>query len=270
MFFLFLLIYGSTALKIAVIGDAGVVSKSQVDNFKGILKENVDTFFAVGDNFYQKGTQKESVVYQFERVWGNVMKKNYTYPPLFINGNHDHLGDPTALSTIGRIRFPKINYYTKYEKMLEVISIDSTVLFDFPFWNKHKLSAQEQRTFLKRTLAQPKQARWRMVLFHHNIISVTKHFQEKYAEKQKLVELFDEYKVDFVVGGHSHCFEYCKNNHTNYFVLGAGAKLDRGVHGTNPKCKKHLFENGYGVFNFLQNKVDFEYKSKTGFKKTFL
>lgn len=270
MFFIFLLLYSCTALRIAVIGDAGKVTKPQVENFKSILKENVDTFFAVGDNFYDKGARNNTVVYQFGKVWGKLMQKKYAYKPLFINGNHDHLGDPKALTVFRNIHFPNLQYTKKIGNILEVISIDSTVLFGNWFWNKHKLSDQDQKKFLKQALKNDKTTVWRMVLFHHNVMSVTKHFQEKFKEKKKLIQLFDKHKVDFVVGGHSHCFEYCKSNYTNYFVIGAGSKIDRGIHGTNAKCTKHLFENGYGIFELSETDAKFEYKSRTGFKKQFL
>jgi len=264
-----LLLHTTVALRVAFFGDAGLRSKAQETSFKSALKEGIDTYVALGDNFYPGGSTFENLPYLLKRVWFNIMNYEYPIPPIFIVGNHDHLGEPMSQMRLNKIEFPNLYYRTQLEDLVEVIALDTTSLFDFVFWNKHQIDPADQYAFLKRTLAKPKKLPWRIVIAHHNLLSVTKHFQEKLSEKRELMELFESSGVDFVFGGHSHCFERCESNDTSYFVIGSTAKLDHGVHGTNPKCKKHLFENGFGIMDFTNTTAEFQFHSKTGYKKLF-
>ena len=266
---LFALTHITTALRVAFFGDAGANTKAQEQSFKLAQKLNPDTYIALGDNFYPSGVNAENLSYLFKRVWGSLTKHEFPIPPMFIMGNHDHRDDPFAQQQLNKYNFKNLYYRTELANLVEVIALDTTSYFDFDFWNKHKIDPTEQMKFLKQVLKKPKKLPWRIVIAHHNLLSITKHFQEKFKEKEELRELLESHGVDFVFGGHSHCFERCVSGHTNYFVIGSSAKLDRGVHGTNPKCKKHLFETGFATMEFTNTTASLQFHSQPGYSKVF-
>ena len=259
----------STALRIAFFGDAGKKTIAQQKAFDSANSMNIDTFVALGDNFYPSGVTENTLPLLSQKIWSKIIDTKYIFPPVFIIGNHDHLGNPNAQKHLNSRAHKKLFFTTEWENLVEIIVLDTTSYFDFEFWNKHNIDPTAQMTFLQTALEKPKRLPWRVVLAHHNLLSVTKHFQEKMAEKEELRALLEQHGVDFVFSGHSHCFERCVSGNTNYFVLGSASKLDTGVHGTNKKCTKHLFENGFGTMDFTNTSALFQFHSKTGYIKKF-
>tara|TARA_B100000787_G_scaffold165005_2_gene148396 strand:+ start:2614 stop:3453 length:840 start_codon:yes stop_codon:yes gene_type:complete len=257
--------HSTRALRVAFFGDAGKKTRAQQIAFDSATSLRIDTFVALGDNFYPSGVTENTLPLLTKKVWSKLIDLEYKFPPIFILGNHDHLGDPFAQKHLNIHK--DLFFQTTWGNLVEVIALDTTSLLQFEFWNKHGIHPGEQTEFLKRALAKPKLLPWRIVLAHHNLLSVTKHFQEKLQEKDSLRALLEASGVDLVLSGHSHCFERCVSNDTNYFVLGSSAMLDRGVHGTNTKCVARLFEHGFGTIEFTNESALFEFHSSTGYKK---
>ena len=95
-----------------------------------------------------------------------------------------------------------------------------------------------QLDWLTRELARP--ADWKFVVFHHppyavgifnNPISPRKEWK---ILQERFVPLFETFKVDMVLNGHTHIFERSRKNGVNYLTAGpAGGKM--GISGaSNP------------------------------------
>lgn len=66
-----------------------------------------------------------------------------------------------------------------------------------------------------------------------------------------LVPAFEKYKVDFVVNGHSHCYQRGEMNGVQYLITGgAGAKEpDRHTNSNAPNLSVEIYENHYVRFD---------------------
>ena len=69
--------------------------------------------------------------------------------------------------------------------------------------------------------------------------------------RSDLVPEFEKYKVDFVVNGHSHCYQRGEMNGVQYLVTGgAGAStLDANTNSNSPNLSVEIYENHYVRFD---------------------
>jgi hypothetical protein len=63
--------------------------------------------------------------------------------------------------------------------------------------------------------------------------------------------LFEKYKVDFVLNGHSHCYQRGELNGVKYIISGgAGAsRLDKKRHSKSPNIDTEIYKNQYVRFD---------------------
>ena len=69
--------------------------------------------------------------------------------------------------------------------------------------------------------------------------------------RTSLVPLFEKYKVDFVLNGHSHCYQRGELNGVKYVISGgAGAsRLDKKRHSKSPNIDTEIYKNQYVRFD---------------------
>ncbi len=69
--------------------------------------------------------------------------------------------------------------------------------------------------------------------------------------RTSLVPLFEKHKVDFVLNGHSHCYQRGELNGVKYVISGgAGAsRLDKKRHSKSPNIDKEIYKNQYVRFD---------------------
>ncbi len=208
--------------------------KAVRDQFLARQKQPTDLWVWMGDNAYCCGTQDEYQTQIFDfygpRILGNI-------PILPSPGNHEYYATPTATEhkdrnipyydmitaptkgEAGGVPSGTEAYYSVNYGNIHFISLDSYGYDEgiYPFYEK----ASAQYQWLEKDLAANKQL-WTVVFFHHPPYTKRSHDSDVEAAlieiRTKLVPLFDQYKVDVVLSGHSHVYErsYLMKGHTGY------------------------------------------------------
>jgi 3',5'-cyclic AMP phosphodiesterase CpdA len=190
-----------------------------------------DLWLWLGDNAYCCGTDAEYQKQVFDFYGPSIFGNTPFFPS---PGNHEYFASPT-----GRVD-RKIPYY-------DIISVPSKgemggipsnqkAYYSYDYGNVHIISLDSdgfdngkrvyepqspQYQWLKQDLAANK-AMWTIVMFHHPPYTKRSHDSDAEPElqfmRENLVPLFDQYKVDLVLAGHSHIYErsYLMKNHTGH------------------------------------------------------
>ena len=194
----------------------------------------VDLWVWLGDNAYCCGTQEEYQTQIFDFYDSRILGNMAILPS---PGNHEYYATPTATAQqdrnipyydmvtvptqgeAGGVPSGSEAYYAVNYGNVHFISLDSYGFDEgkYPLYNKN--SAQYQ--WLEKDLAANK-ALWTIVFFHHPPYTKRSHDSDIEVAlvelRQTLVPLFDQYKVDLVLSGHSHVYErsYLMKGHTGY------------------------------------------------------
>ncbi|MHA8050467.1 metallophosphoesterase [Aquirufa sp. ROCK-SH2] len=215
-------------MKFGVIGDM-YPGSTQLKVFEALKKHkgNSDYQFmlTLGDNVYSGATDAD---YQqnFFNVYsvGNFLKQVPIYTAL---GNHDY--DYTS-----RVQDDKtIAYFTNFDLpskgQFGGIPSHSEAFYSYDYANIHFISLDtegigkdgkrltddnsDQVNWLLRDLASTKMP-WKIVYFHHPPFTKGTYDSDVVSlltlVRQKLVPIFEKYKVDLVLNGHSHVYERSK------------------------------------------------------------
>lgn len=190
-----------------------------------------DLWLWLGDNAYCCGTDAEYQKQVFD-FYGPSIFGNTAFSPS--PGNHEYFASPT-----GRVD-RKIPYYdiisVPGKGEMGGISSNQKAYYSYDYGNIHIISLDSdgfdngkrvyepqspQYQWLKQDLAANK-AIWTIVMFHHPPYTKRSHDSDAEPElqfmRENLVPLFDQYKVDLVLAGHSHIYErsYLMKNHTGH------------------------------------------------------
>lgn len=232
---------GSTRpINIWAMGDFGDEStKIYMETQKGIkdsyLKNRpafTDLWLWLGDNAYCCGTQAQFQKQVFE-FYGSSIFGNTSFSA--VPGNHEYFASPTGRvdrkipyfdiisvptkGEMGGIPSNEKAYYSYDYGNVHIIALDSDGYDDGKYRVYDEKSKQYQ--WLKKDLAANK-AMWTIVMFHHPPYTKRSHDSDAEPElqyiREHLVPLFDQYKVDLVLTGHSHIYErsYLMKNHTGH------------------------------------------------------
>lgn len=232
---------GSTRpVNIWAMGDFGDEStKIYMETQKGIkdsyLKNRpafTDLWLWLGDNAYCCGTDAEYQKQVFD-FYGAGIFGNTTFFP--VPGNHEYFASPTgrvdrkipyfdiisvpAKGEMGGVASNQKAYYSFDYGNIHIIALDSDGFDDGKYRVYEPQSSQYK--WLKQDLAANK-SMWTIVMFHHPPYTKRSHDSDAEPElqyiRENLVPLFDQYKVDLVLTGHSHIYErsYLMKNHTGH------------------------------------------------------
>ncbi len=225
---------GSTQkIRVVAMGDMGDNSANQVNvrnAYQNFIGSNyTDAWLLLGDNAYENGTDGE---YQnnFFNIYQEGITKNHVLWPS--PGNHDYANNSArqadhqiayynifSLPSAGQAGGVASNteaYYSYNYGNIHFVSLDSygwetgnTRLYD---------TLGPQATWLKQDLEANTQP-WTVIYFHHPPYTKGSHNSDTETElinmRQRIVPIFERYKVDLVLSGHSHCYErsYLINGH---------------------------------------------------------
>lgn len=225
-------------LRIWTMGDFGDLSTAKyVDNQAAVRKqflknrkENTNLWVWLGDNAYCCGTEEEYQTQVFD-YYGSEIFGNMAIMPLL--GNHEYYGSATAkqdrkipyfdMVTVptkgesGGVPSETEAYYSYNYGNIHFIALDSYGLDDGLYGLADTLSKQYK--WLRKDLA-ANTSLWTVVCLHHPPYTKRSHDSDGEADlrliRQVLVPLFDKYKVDLVLSGHSHSYErsYLMKGHT--------------------------------------------------------
>lgn len=123
------------------------------------------------------------------------------------------------------------NYYSMKVGQGTIIALNTNFIDDPSLRFK-------QLAWLKEELAKP--SKWRIVFFHHPPFSrgffngPLSPKREHLMIEKDYVPVFEEYKVDLVLSGHSHLFEHSIKDGIHYLVTGAAGGMMGFMGGKNP------------------------------------
>lgn len=207
-----------------VMGDMGVNSNSQksvVDAYLNSTPADSRAWILLGDNAYETGTDAEFQSKFFNIYQGKITENHPIFP---IPGNHDYANN-TA-----RTRDKKVPYFDIFEFLLNGesggVPSNNNAYSSFDYGNIHFVGLDTygreasdkkvydttsiQAQWLKQDLAANKQP-WTIVMLHHPPFSKGSHDSDVSTDlkqiRERLVPIFERYKVDLVLSGHSHCYE---------------------------------------------------------------
>ncbi|MBA4853297.1 metallophosphoesterase [Emticicia sp. BO119] len=231
--------YSNRPIHIWAMGDFGDESTQiYMETQKGIRESYLknrpdftDLWLWLGDNAYCCGTDAEYQKQVFDFYGSSIFGNTAFFPS---PGNHEYFASPTGRSDrkipyydiisvpgkgeMGGIPSNQKAYYSYDYGNIHIISLDSD-----GFDNGKRLYEPQspQYQWLKQDLAANK-SMWTIVMFHHPPYTKRSHDSDAELElqyiRENLVPLFDQYKVDLVLTGHSHIYErsYLMKGHTGH------------------------------------------------------
>ncbi|QJW88463.1 hypothetical protein HNV11_03280 [Spirosoma taeanense] len=242
--------------RIWLIGDFGTGGARQIDVKNGFKtfagSEYIDMWIWLGDNAYSAGGTRDGrdSVYQLNvfNVYGPDRFMRQT-PFYATPGNHDYY------STEARRIDHAIDYFNIVSNFRGGAGNDKEEYYSFNHGNIHIVSldsygyesgqgtaifapAGPQMTWLRADLEAAKAnpaITWTLVFLHHPPYTNGTHDSDSEAEltniRQQLVPILDQYRVDLLIGGHSHVYERTKliKGHT-----GPSSTFDPNVHNAPP------------------------------------
>lgn len=241
-------------------GDCGYNNTIQNDIAKLMSNEKVDFGIVAGDVDQNRGDNYDEVYFG---PYKNLLKNTCHYTCI---GNHDTYADG-AKTYLDEFYLPDNNpqqterYYSYSWGNAKFVCLDSNIPYiegtDQYNWLKDELKCNDKH--------------WLFVFFHHppwtNAWSKDYHipFFEYYRYRgnvdmrTSLVPLFETYQVDFVLNGHSHCYQRGEMNGVKYIISGgAGAKiLDKKKHSKSPNIDKEIYTNMYVRFDVKGDTVTY-------------
>lgn len=204
-----------------VIGDAGTGNNNQRNarnafyNFNN--NKHIDGWLMLGDNAYEGGFDNEYQVGVFENMYEQVLKNTVLWPA---PGNHDYnnnipfSGPPAYLDIFtlptngeaGGVPSGTEKYYSWNFGNVHFISLDS---YSVPRSSTGAMASWLQADLAANTLP------WVIAYWHHPPYTKGSHDSdnpffydfELVDMRENIVPILEQYGVDLVLNGHSHCYE---------------------------------------------------------------
>jgi len=261
------------SLKLLVVGDwgrKGTHNQSRVAEQMGRVGENlgIDFVISTGDNFYKNGL-KGVHDHAFEESFTDIYTaKSLQKPWYLVLGNHDYRGNALAqLSPVLRKiddRFICMRSFIVNTELADFFFVDTTP-FQLEYWTHRGKHHYDWRGVAPRgkyianllkdldEAMKKSTARWKIVVGHHTMRSVSEHGDTEELLKLLLPVLKDN-GADFYINGHDHCLEHISSRDSplQYFTSGGGSKAWRGILRPN-KDKLRFFYDGQGFMSLQLN-----------------
>lgn len=217
---------GSTQkIRIMAMGDMGNNSTNEINVRNAYLSFNgsnyTDGWLLLGDNAYSNGTDAEYQNNFFNVYQGSLTKNHVLWPA---PGNHDYA------NSSARQADHNIPYYDIFTLpsggQAGGVSSGTEAYYSYNYGNVHFVALDSygweagntrlydtlgpQAVWLKQDLAANTQP-WTVIYFHHPPYTKGSHNSDTENElinmRQRMVPIFERYKVDLVLSGHSHAYE---------------------------------------------------------------
>ncbi|MCP4441843.1 MAG: PKD domain-containing protein [Aureispira sp.] len=233
-------------------GDCGYNNTIQ-NNVSGLMRqESVDFAIVTGDVDQDNGDDYDDI---FFGVYKDMLKRDCHFTCI---GNHDTYADNAATYLDAFYLFSNNpanteRYYSFDWGDSKFVCLDANL--DYTRGSaQHDWMLNEFRCNDKK---------WLFIFFHQPpwtnawsldyYIPFTPYFRYKGDEDMRtdLVPEFEKYGVDFVVNGHSHCYQRGELNGVQYLITGgAGAStLDNNTNSDAPNISVEIYENHYVRFD---------------------
>jgi tartrate-resistant acid phosphatase type 5 len=251
-------------VRIAVIGDYGLVSQPEEDVSNLVKSWNPDFIITVGDNNYQRGEAStidqnigqyyHDFIAPYRGSFGAGASVNRFFPSL---GNHDWGEDVqnNAAPYLDYFTLPgNERYYDFTRGPVQLYAVDSE-----PQEPDGVTSDSAQGTWLKNRLALSA-VPWRLVYFHHPSYSSGSHGSTPWMQWP-----FQNWGATAVLTGHDHHYERLLINNFPYFVNGNGGLPLRAVNA--PIEGSRMIDdrdNGAMLVEADLNSISFKFYTRAG------
>jgi len=246
---------GSTEkIRVLAMGDMGDNSANQLSVRNAYLNFNgnnyTNAWLLLGDNAYENGTDPEFQSNFFNIYQGNLTKNHVLWPS---PGNHDYA------NSSARQADHNIPYYNIFSLpsngQAGGVASNTEAFYSYNYGNIHFVALDSygwetgntrlydtlgpQIVWLKQDLAANTQP-WTVIYFHHPPYTKTSHNGDTETElinmRQRVVRIFERYKVDLVLAGHSHGYErsFLLNGH-----YGIESTFDPATHSLSTSSGKY-------------------------------
>ncbi len=233
-------------------GDCGYNNTVQNDIAALMLAEEADFGIVAGDIDQGVGDNYDDV---FFGVYEDLLKNSCHFTCI---GNHDTYADGAA-TYLDAFYLPSNNpqqterYYSFVWGNAKFVCLDSNIPYttgtDQYNWMIDELRCNDKQ--------------WLFVFFHHPpwtnawsadyYIPFTEYYQYQgnVDMRTHLVPLFEQYGVDYVLNGHSHCYQRGELNGVKYIISGgAGSStMDFNTNSNSPNIDTEIYVNQYVRFN---------------------
>jgi hypothetical protein len=233
-------------------GDCGYNNTIQNDIARLMEAEVTDFGIVAGDVDQNKGINYDEI---FFGVYKDLLKNSCHFTCI---GNHDTYADDAA-TYLDEFYLPSNNpqnserYYSYAWGNAKFICLDSNIPYtegsDQYNWLVDELKCNDKQ--------------WLFTFFHHPPwtnawspdynIPFLEYFRYKgnVDMRSSLVPLFEKHKVDFVLNGHSHCYQRGELNGVKYVISGGAgsSRLDKKRHSKSPNIDTEIYKNQYVRFD---------------------
>lgn len=201
-------------LRIAVTGDTGSGADEVAAGIARVHREQaLDAIILTGDNFYPCGVETAD-----DPRWRLARPLTRVGIPIFpVLGNHDYCGkaDPDAQvgAPVANWRFPAREYVVR------------AGVADFAFVDTDPYVKRKKPSLPLREAFASSQARWRVVVGHHPVISSGWHGYFPRDEVQRMRAMVPDLRAvnaHLFIAGHDHHVEYIRGR-MRHLISGAGS-----------------------------------------------
>jgi hypothetical protein len=233
-------------------GDCGYDNSVQNDIAALMIEDSTEFGIVAGDIDQGFGDNYDNV---FFGPYQDLLKNACQYTAI---GNHDTYAD-NAATYLDDFYMPTNNpqqserYYSFTWGNAKFICLDSNI--------PYQIGSDQHNWMLDELKCNDRQ--WVYVFFHHPpwtnawspdyYVPFTEYFMYQGNEDMRtdLVPYFEQYNVDFVLNGHSHCYQRGELNGVKYIISGgAGASsLDFNTNSNAPNIDTEIYVNQYVRFH---------------------
>jgi len=239
------------SVRFAVIGDSGTGDRDQyqvaqqMETYWKIAK--FDFVIMLGDNIYGSHAPKDFAK-KFEEPYKPLLDAGVKFYASL--GNHD---DPKVETEYKPFNMGGERYYAFRKGDVAFFALDSNYM------------DPKQLDWLDQNLKNS-QGAWKICFFHHPLFNEGRHHGPDLDLRNRLVPLFERYKVNAVYSGHEHVYERMKpEENIYYFVLGNSGKLmTHDLRDSKDRIKGFDTDRGFMLVEITNSKLYFQVISRTG------
>lgn len=233
-------------------GDCGYNNTTQ-HTIKALMEtQTVDFAIVTGDVDQGNGDDYDNV---FFGVYKDMLKKDCHFTCI---GNHDTYADNAATYLNDFYLFSNNaaqseRYYSFEWGEAKFICLDGNIPYTIGS-AQHDWMLDEMRCH---------DSKWLIIFFHQppwtNAWSIDYYvpftpyfrYQGDVDMRTDLVPYFEQYNVDFVVNGHSHCYQRGEMNGVQYLITGGAgsSSIDNNTNSNAPNISVEIYENHYVRFD---------------------
>ena len=250
------LITKNTPLKIAAVGDSGLMNTDTMRVVSQMQQWKPELILHTGDIAYDNGTTDDFIA-GFFKPYQALIANVPLYPAM---GNHEfHTGNGRIYKEV--FEMPKStgsneDYYSFNIDSVHIVSLNT---------NLDYAAGSKMNTWLQQDLAASKH-KWKIVIFHHPPYSSGTHGGDT-AVAAALSPIFESNGVDLVLNGHDHVYERNQEvNGVEYIVTGGGGRSVYSKDTSNPYSAKFVADNHFVGLKVYPDKISLTAIDKRGYE----